>query len=131
LTKLRALKSALLLTCAVMPGVASAQSTLPTIEVVGVAPLPGGAEIDKDNVPSNVQSIGAADLSSTKSSSLLDGMVQYLFNQHYYSAGTVFDPGGFNNSSGNTLPNLFSLDDPRSKLPGMPLAAYAGIRMTF
>ncbi len=78
MTKLRALKSALLLTCAVMPGVASAQSTLPTIEVVGVAPLSGGAEIDKDKVPSNVLSIGAADLSSTKSSSLLDGMVQYL-----------------------------------------------------
>jgi len=78
LTKLRALKSALLLTCAAMPGVASAQSTLPTIEVVGVAPLSGGAEIDKDKVPSNVLSIGAADLSSTKSSSLLDGMVQYL-----------------------------------------------------
>ena len=29
-------------------------------------------------MPSNVLSIGAADLSSTKSSSLLDGMVQYL-----------------------------------------------------
>jgi iron complex outermembrane receptor protein len=60
-----------------MPGVASAQSSLPTIEVVGVAPVPGG-EIDKDKVPSNVLSIGAADLSSTKAPNLLDGMFQYF-----------------------------------------------------
>jgi iron complex outermembrane receptor protein len=77
LTKLRALKSALLLTCAVLPGVAAAQDTLQTIEVVGVSPVPGG-EIDKEKVPSNVQTIDAHDLVSSKSPSLLDGMVQYL-----------------------------------------------------
>jgi iron complex outermembrane recepter protein len=77
LTKLKALKSALLFTCAVLPGVASAQDTLQTIEVVGVSPVPGG-EIDKDKVPSNVQTMGASDLSPTKSPSLLDGIVQYM-----------------------------------------------------
>ena len=65
------------MTCAVIPGVASAQSTLPTIEVVGVSPVPGG-EIDKEKVPSNVQTIGASDLVPSKSPSLLDGMLQYL-----------------------------------------------------
>jgi iron complex outermembrane recepter protein len=77
LAKLKALKSALLLTCAVLPGVALAQETLPTVEVVGVSPVPGG-EIDKEKVPSNVQTIGASDLVPSKSPSLLDGMVQYL-----------------------------------------------------
>jgi iron complex outermembrane recepter protein len=56
------------------------------------------------------------------------GLVQNLFNQHYYSAGTVFDPGGFNTSGGNTF---LALNDPRSMLPGMPLAAYAGIKAKF
>ena len=77
LTKLKALKSALLLTCAVLPGVASAQETLQTIEVVGVSPMPGGG-IDKDKVPSNVQSVTANDLDHSKTPSLLDGMVQSL-----------------------------------------------------
>jgi iron complex outermembrane receptor protein len=77
LAKLKALKSALLLTCAALPGAALAQQALPTIEVVGVSPVPGGG-IDRDKVPSNVQTIDASDLSSTKSPTLLDGMVQYL-----------------------------------------------------
>jgi iron complex outermembrane recepter protein len=77
LTKLKALKNALLLTCAVFPGIASAQDALPTFEVVGVSPLPGG-EIDRDKVPSNVVTIGAADLDHAKTPSLLDGMVQSL-----------------------------------------------------
>ncbi len=57
------------------------------------------------------------------------GLVQNLFNQRYYSAGTVFNTQGFNNSSGGN--NLFTFNDPRSMLPGMPLAVYAGIRATF
>jgi iron complex outermembrane receptor protein len=77
LTKLKALKNALLVTCAVFPGIASAQDALPTFEVVGVSPLPGG-EIDRDKVPSNVVTIGAADLDHAKTPSLLDGMVQSL-----------------------------------------------------
>ena len=60
----------------------------------------------------------------------LFGMVQNLFNKHYYSAGTVFDPGGFNNSTHGNDP-LFALNDPRSMLPGAPLAVYAGIKAKF
>lgn len=58
------------------------------------------------------------------------GLVQNLFNQHYFSAGTFFNTGGFNNS---TLggPNLMTFNDPRTFLPGMPLAVYAGIKATF
>jgi iron complex outermembrane receptor protein len=77
LTKLKALKSALLLSFAVLPGLALAQEALPTVEVVGVSPVPGG-EIDKEKVPSNVQTIDARDLDHTRTPSLLDGMVQSL-----------------------------------------------------
>ena len=77
LTKLKALKSALLLTCAVLPGAALAQETLPTVDVVGISPVPGTG-IDKDKVPSNVQTIDAGDLDHSKTPTLLDGMVQYL-----------------------------------------------------
>ena len=77
MTKLKALKGALLLTCSALPGIASAQESLQTIEVVGVAPVPGGG-IDKEKVPSNVQTIDASDLVPSKSPSLLDGIVQYL-----------------------------------------------------
>jgi len=76
-TRLKALKHALLLTCAVWPGVASAQDALPTFEVVGVAPGSSGG-IDREKVPSNVQTIGATDLDHAKTPSLLDGMVKSL-----------------------------------------------------
>jgi iron complex outermembrane recepter protein len=76
-TRLKALKHALLLTCAVWPGLASAQEALPTIEVVGIAPGSSGG-IDREKVPSNVQTIGGADLDHAKTPSLLDGMVQAL-----------------------------------------------------
>ncbi|CCD92751.1 conserved exported hypothetical protein [Bradyrhizobium sp. ORS 375] len=56
------------------------------------------------------------------------GLIQNLFNQRYYSAGTVFDVGGFNTAGGG---NAFAFNDPRSMVPGMPLAAYAGIRAKF
>ena len=58
------------------------------------------------------------------------GLVQNLFNQHYYSAGTFFNIAGFNNSTPGG-PNLFTFNDPRTFVPGMPLAAYAGIKATF
>jgi iron complex outermembrane receptor protein len=50
------------------------------------------------------------------------GLVQNLFNQHYYAAGTLFDR--------SAIPFL-ALSDPRTFIPGMPLAAYGGIRATF
>ena len=45
--------------------------------------------------------------------------MQNLFNQHYYAAGTFFDR--------SAIPFL-ALSDPRTFIPGMPLAAYGGIR---
>jgi len=58
------------------------------------------------------------------------GLIQNLFNTRYYAAGTFFQTGGFLNVGGGD--NLFAnLTDPRTFLPGMPLAAYAGIRATF
>ncbi len=50
------------------------------------------------------------------------GLVQNLFNRHYYAAGTFFDRQGISS---------IAFNDPRAFLPGMPLAAYAGIRATF
>jgi iron complex outermembrane recepter protein len=60
----------------------------------------------------------------------LFGLVQNLFDLHYYSAGTFFDNGGFNS---NTLgaPNFLVLGDPRTFLPGAPLAVYVGARARF
>ena len=57
-------------------------------------------------------------------------LVNNVLNQHYYAAGTFFDRGGFNSNTfgGN---NFLVLNDPRTFLPGMPLAAYAGIRARF
>ena len=50
------------------------------------------------------------------------GLVQNLFNQRYYTYGLFFQTDSF--------PYL-NLTDPRSFLPGMPLAAYAGVRATW
>ena len=69
----------LLTTCMVAP--VAAQEQLPTIEVVGVSPVPG-SEIDRDKVPSNVQSITASDFDHAKSPALLDSMVQSLPGVH-------------------------------------------------
>lgn len=60
----------------------------------------------------------------------LFGLVQNLFDQHYYSAGAFFETGGFTNVGGGA--NLYAnLTDPRTFLPGMPLAVYGGLRATF
>jgi iron complex outermembrane receptor protein len=49
------------------------------------------------------------------------GIVRNLFDQHYYTYGTFFDV--------TTAPYL-NLTDPRTFLPGMPFAAYLGVRGT-
>ncbi|HLK81764.1 MAG TPA: TonB-dependent receptor [Xanthobacteraceae bacterium] len=49
-------------------------------------------------------------------------IVQNLLNQHSYTTGTFFDT--------RAIPFL-NLSDPRMYVPGMPLAAYAGLRATF
>jgi iron complex outermembrane recepter protein len=53
----------------------------------------------------------------------LFGVVQNLFNQHYYTTGTFFDPG--------SVPASLGFTDHRMFVPGMPLAAYAGLRARF
>jgi iron complex outermembrane receptor protein len=52
----------------------------------------------------------------------LFGLVRNLFDRHYYVYGTFFETDSF--------PYL-NLTDPRTFVPGMPLAAYAGLRGTF
>jgi iron complex outermembrane receptor protein len=52
----------------------------------------------------------------------LFGLVKNLFNQHYYVYGTFFD---------TTSLLYLNLTDPRTFVPGMPLAVYAGMRATF
>ena len=51
----------------------------------------------------------------------LFGLVRNLFDQHYYVYGTLFET--------NSFPYL-NLTDPRTFIPGMPLAVYGGIRGT-
>ena len=58
------------------------------------------------------------------------GLLNNLFNQHYYAAGTFFDTGGFA-SANPANPNFLTLNDPRTFLPGMPISAYAGVRARF
>jgi iron complex outermembrane recepter protein len=52
----------------------------------------------------------------------LFGLVRNLFNQHYYVSGTFFQTDSF---------TYLNLTDPRTFVPGMPLAAYAGVRAKF
>jgi iron complex outermembrane recepter protein len=49
------------------------------------------------------------------------GLVRNVFDQHYYAFGTLFDVTSF--------PYL-NLTDPRTFIPGMPLAFYLGVRGT-
>jgi iron complex outermembrane receptor protein len=58
------------------------------------------------------------------------GLINNLFNRHYYAAGTFFDVNGFTSATpGN--PNFLVLNDPRTFLPGMPIAIYGGVRARF
>jgi iron complex outermembrane receptor protein len=58
----------------------------------------------------------------------LFGVINNALDQHYYVAGSFFSTGGFNTAGGGTA---LALDDPRGFIPGMPFAAYAGLRMKF
>ncbi len=58
------------------------------------------------------------------------GLVNNLFNQHYYAAGTFFNKAGFNSNTFGGA-NFLVLNDPRTFVPGMPLAVYAGVRAKF
>jgi iron complex outermembrane recepter protein len=57
------------------------------------------------------------------------GLINNALNQHYYAAGTFFSTAGFTSASGGS--NFLALNDPRTFLPGMPFAAYAGVRAKF
>jgi iron complex outermembrane receptor protein len=59
------------------------------------------------------------------------GLVQNLFNQHYFASGTFFDTGGFTSNTPGGTPFLGTFTDPRTFVPGTPLAAYVGVRATF
>ncbi len=62
------------------------------------------------------------------------GLVNNLLNTHYYAAGTfVQTNGGQGVFNSNTFGNagFLNLTDPRTFVPGMPLAAYAGLRARF
>jgi iron complex outermembrane receptor protein len=61
----------------------------------------------------------------------LFGLINNVFNQHYYVAGSFFQTGGFPSASGTGANLMAQLTDPRTFVPGMPLAAYAGIRAKF
>jgi iron complex outermembrane receptor protein len=57
-------------------------------------------------------------------------LVNNLFNQRYYAAGTFFNTSGFNSNTFGGA-NFLALNDPRTFVPGMPLAAYTGVRAKF
>ena len=58
------------------------------------------------------------------------GLINNVFNQHYYSAARSSKPAALQAPRGVT--NLLaSLTDPRTFVPGMPLAAYAGLKVKF
>jgi iron complex outermembrane recepter protein len=59
------------------------------------------------------------------------GLIQNLFDLHYYSSGTFFETDGFNSNTFGANNFTPGGTDPRTFLPGMPFAAYAGIRATF
>jgi iron complex outermembrane recepter protein len=61
----------------------------------------------------------------------LFGLINNALNQHYYLFGTFTDPGGFTAANNNNPNTLGVLTDPRAFVPGMPFAAYAGLRATF
>jgi iron complex outermembrane recepter protein len=61
----------------------------------------------------------------------LFGLINNALNQHYYLFGTFTDTGGFTPAN-NTNPNTLGvLTDPRAFVPGMPFAAYAGLKARF
>jgi iron complex outermembrane recepter protein len=91
------------------------------IDVVGSQWLVG----DESNQNPKVPAYWTVNLHSsyqlTKNVELF-GLVRNLFNQHYYVYGTFFETDSF--------PYL-NLTDPRTFVPGIPFAAYAGARASF
>jgi iron complex outermembrane recepter protein len=61
----------------------------------------------------------------------LFGLINNALNQHYYLFGTFTDTNGFTPANNNNPNTLGALTDPRAFVPGMPFAAYAGLKATF
>jgi iron complex outermembrane receptor protein len=61
----------------------------------------------------------------------LFGLINNVLNQHYYLGGSFFETGGFPSTTAGVTNLLASLSDPRTFVPGMPLAAYAGVKVRF
>jgi iron complex outermembrane receptor protein len=59
------------------------------------------------------------------------GLINNVLNQQYYLGGTFFQTGGFASTTAGVTNLLASLTDPRTFVPGMPLAAYAGLKVKF
>ena len=103
---------------------AQATVTLPSIEVVGVTPIPG-SDLDRDKIPANVLTAPSADFSQTAAPTLVDGMIRAL-------------PGlSRSDQTGNPFqPNIDYRGFTASPVPGTPqgLAVYqngARINETF
>jgi iron complex outermembrane recepter protein len=71
----RALRGAMLVATLALGSAAVAQESLRTIEVVGVSPV-AGSGVDIDKTPSTVVSIGPSAFSHTKTSDLIQAMMQ-------------------------------------------------------
>jgi len=56
-------------------------------------------------------------------------MINNVLIQHYYVAGTFTGLGGFSSAGGSNT--IATLSDPRTFVPGMPFAAYAGAKVKF
>ncbi|MGY3447551.1 MULTISPECIES: TonB-dependent receptor [unclassified Bradyrhizobium] len=59
------------------------------------------------------------------------GLINNVFNQRYYLSGAFYETGGFASTTRGVTNLMAQLSDPRTFVPGMPLAAYAGIRAKF
>jgi iron complex outermembrane recepter protein len=59
------------------------------------------------------------------------GLINNVLNQQYYYGGTFFQTGGFASATSGVTNLMASLSDPRTFVPGMPLAAYAGLKVKF
>jgi outer membrane receptor protein involved in Fe transport len=65
---------------------APAATTLPTVEVIGTSPLPGTG-IDRDKVPSNVQTLGAPDVAKQGPAALGTSLDQHLGSVNINASG--------------------------------------------
>ncbi|MBO0757667.1 MAG: TonB-dependent receptor, partial [Bradyrhizobiaceae bacterium] len=61
----------------------------------------------------------------------LFGLINNALNQHYYLFGTFTDTGGLTQANNSVASTLGVFTDARTFTPGMPFAAYAGLKARF